>query len=126
MVPVNLRVESSGFHAVPLVCLDKCPPAGKGPLEPVLLDPNYALALLSLDRNAMASQTDQDYFRSVNSESKAYMMVSANGRRDATSKLWVPMVVTVIVVLQIASTTGLFVYLNMSISEVRSFQKVCV
>ncbi|XP_023692983.1 tumor necrosis factor ligand superfamily member 10-like [Paramormyrops kingsleyae] len=67
----------------------------------------------------MASQTDQDYFRSVNSESKAYMMVSANGRRDATSKLWVPMVVTVIVVLQIASTTGLFMYLNMSISEVK-------
>ncbi|KAM8881799.1 TNF superfamily member 10, like [Synchiropus splendidus] len=72
-----------------------------------------------------AHQQQQDYFRSVSSESTTYMMVptagpSAVGRRDAPSKMWVAMVVIVVVVLQIASTTGLFVYLNMSISQVRS------
>uniref|UniRef100_A0A3B3XY21 Tumor necrosis factor ligand superfamily member 10 n=1 Tax=Poecilia mexicana TaxID=48701 RepID=A0A3B3XY21_9TELE len=41
-------------------------------------------------------------------------------RREAPSKMWLAMVVIVVVVLQIASTTGLFVYLNMSISQVRS------
>ncbi|XP_036843163.1 tumor necrosis factor ligand superfamily member 10 [Oncorhynchus mykiss] len=71
-------------------------------------------------------QQQQDYFRSVSSESTTYMMVpattaAANTRRDAApSKMWVAMVVIVVVVLQIASTTGLFVYLNMSISQVRS------
>uniref|UniRef100_A0A4W6FQZ9 Tumor necrosis factor ligand superfamily member 10 n=1 Tax=Lates calcarifer TaxID=8187 RepID=A0A4W6FQZ9_LATCA len=45
---------------------------------------------------------------------------SRTGRKEAPSKMWVAMVVIVVVVLQIASTTGLFVYLNMSISEVRS------
>ncbi|XP_010901055.1 TNF superfamily member 10, like [Esox lucius] len=71
-------------------------------------------------------QQQQDYFRSVSSESTTYMMVpaaapSANARRDSSpSKMWVAMVVIVVVVLQIASTTGLFVYLNMSISQVRS------
>ncbi|XP_052001331.1 tumor necrosis factor ligand superfamily member 10-like [Xyrauchen texanus] len=69
----------------------------------------------------MATQNNQDYFRSVSSESSAYMMVPANGRvRDSPSKLWVAMVVIVVVVLQIASTTGLFVYLNMSLSQVKS------
>ncbi|KAG7484942.1 hypothetical protein MATL_G00055760 [Megalops atlanticus] len=68
----------------------------------------------------METQTTQDYFRSVSSESSAYMMVPANNRRDAPSKLCVAMVVIVVVVLQIASTTGLFVYLNMSISQVKS------
>ncbi len=38
--------------------------------------------------------------------------------RDSPSKLWIAMVVIVVVVLQIASTTGLFVYLNMSLSQV--------
>lgn len=80
--------------------------------------------------NAMATpsaqpQQHQDYFRSVSSESTTYMMVPAAGpsgtrRKDAPSKMWVAMVVIVVVVLQIASTTGLFVYLNMSISEVRA------
>ncbi|XP_028993834.1 TNF superfamily member 10, like [Betta splendens] len=70
-------------------------------------------------------QQHQDYFRSVSSESTTYMMVPAGGpsgtrRKEAPSKMWVAMVVIVVVVLQIASTTGLFVYLNMSISEVRS------
>ncbi|KAJ8405836.1 hypothetical protein AAFF_G00312730 [Aldrovandia affinis] len=68
----------------------------------------------------METQTSQDYFRSVSSESSTYMMVSANNRRDAPSKLCVAMVVIVVVVLQIASTTGLFVYLNMSISQVKT------
>ncbi|KAM9424665.1 TNF superfamily member 10, like [Pholidichthys leucotaenia] len=77
--------------------------------------------------NAMAtpSAQQQDYFRSVSNESTTYMMVPAGGqgaqaRREAPSKMWVAMVVIVVVVLQIASTTGLFVYLNMSISQVRS------
>ncbi|XP_053199142.1 TNF superfamily member 10, like [Scomber japonicus] len=70
-----------------------------------------------------AQQQHQDYFRSVSSESTTYMMVpaggpSGTGRREAPSKMWVAMVVIVVVVLQIASTTGLFVYLNMSISQV--------
>ncbi|XP_041738539.1 tumor necrosis factor ligand superfamily member 10 [Coregonus clupeaformis] len=71
-------------------------------------------------------QQQQDYFRSLSSESTTYMMVpaaaaAANTRRDAApSKMWVSMVVIVVIVLQIASTTGLFVYLNMSISQVRS------
>lgn len=47
-------------------------------------------------------------------------MAAANNRRDGPSKLCVAMVVIVVVVLQIASTTGLFVYLNMSISQVKS------
>ncbi|KAG9338213.1 hypothetical protein JZ751_026966 [Albula glossodonta] len=68
----------------------------------------------------METQPSQDYFRSVSSESSSYMMVSANNRRDAPSKLCVAMVVIVVVVLQIASTTGLFVYLNMSISQVKT------
>lgn len=68
----------------------------------------------------MATQNNQDYFRSVSSESTTYMMVPANSRRDSPSKLWIAMVVIVVVVLQIASTTGLFVYLNMSLSKVSS------
>ncbi|XP_020778402.1 TNF superfamily member 10, like [Boleophthalmus pectinirostris] len=70
-------------------------------------------------------QQHQDYFRSVSSESTTYMMVPTGGppprpRRESPSRMWVAMVVIVVVVLQIASTTGLFVYLNMSISQVRS------
>ncbi|XP_029522274.1 tumor necrosis factor ligand superfamily member 10-like [Oncorhynchus nerka] len=68
-------------------------------------------------------QQQQDYFRSVSNESTTYMMVpaTANMRRDAApSKMWIAMVVIVVIVLQIASTTGLFVYLNMSVSQVRS------
>ncbi|XP_030636109.1 TNF superfamily member 10, like isoform X1 [Chanos chanos] len=68
----------------------------------------------------MATQNNQDYFRSVSSESTTYMMVPTNNRRDGPSKLWVAMVVIVVVVLQIASTTGLFVYLNMSLSQVKN------
>ncbi|CAB1434343.1 unnamed protein product [Pleuronectes platessa] len=70
-----------------------------------------------------SAQQQQDYFRSVSSESTTYMMVPAAGprgpvgRKEAPSKMWVAMVVIVVVVLQIASTTGLFVYLNMSISQ---------
>ncbi|XP_061619299.1 TNF superfamily member 10, like isoform X2 [Phyllopteryx taeniolatus] len=78
----------------------------------------------------MASPSEQqDYFRSVSNESTTYMMVPAGagagaggpggaGRREAPSKMWVALVVAVVVVLQVASTTGLFVYLNMSISQV--------
>uniref|UniRef100_A0A4W5MLX8 Tumor necrosis factor ligand superfamily member 10 n=1 Tax=Hucho hucho TaxID=62062 RepID=A0A4W5MLX8_9TELE len=75
-------------------------------------------------------QQQQDYFRSVSSESTTYMMVPAtaaavSARRDAApSKMWIAMVVIVVIVLQIASTTGLFVYLNMSVSQVRNCQGV--
>uniref|UniRef100_A0A8C8LS34 Tumor necrosis factor ligand superfamily member 10 n=1 Tax=Oncorhynchus tshawytscha TaxID=74940 RepID=A0A8C8LS34_ONCTS len=72
-------------------------------------------------------QQQQDYFRSVSNESTTYMMVpaTANTRRDAApSKMWIAMVVIVVIVLQIASTTGLFVYLNMSVSQVRNCQGV--
>lgn len=67
----------------------------------------------------MATQNNQDYFRSASNESSSYMMVATNNRRDAPSKLWIAMVVIIVVVLQIASTTGVFLYLNMSISQVR-------
>lgn len=75
--------------------------------------------------SAQQHQQNADYFRSVSSESTTYMMVptgspSGSARREAPSKMWLAMVVIVVVVLQIASTTGLFVYLNMSISQVRS------
>lgn len=90
----------------------------------------WFLMVCSCVGNAMATpsaqQQHQDYFRSVSSESTTYMMVPAgapNGtrRREAPSKMWLAMVVIVVVVLQIASTTGLFLYLNMSISQVRSW-----
>ncbi|XP_023653420.1 tumor necrosis factor ligand superfamily member 10-like [Paramormyrops kingsleyae] len=68
----------------------------------------------------MATQNNQDYFRSASNESSSYMMVPTNNRRDAPSKLWIAMVVIIVVVLQIASTTGVFLYLNMSISQVKS------
>uniref|UniRef100_A0A3P9K7P1 Tumor necrosis factor ligand superfamily member 10 n=1 Tax=Oryzias latipes TaxID=8090 RepID=A0A3P9K7P1_ORYLA len=75
--------------------------------------------------SAQQQQQQQDYFRSVSSDSTTYMMVPTGGpsgaaRRETPSKMWLAMVVIVVVVLQIASTTGLFVYLNMSISQVRS------
>ncbi|XP_077445711.1 TNF superfamily member 10, like [Stigmatopora argus] len=76
-------------------------------------------------RQQQQQQQQQDYFRSVSNESTTYMMVPAGGpsgagRPDAPSKTWLALVVAVVVVLQVASTTGLFVYLNMSISQVRS------
>lgn len=73
----------------------------------------------------MATQANQDYFRSVSSESTTYMMVPANGRKESPTKLGLAMVVIVVVVLQVASTTGLFLYLNMSLSQVRDTSLVC-
>ncbi|KAK6316697.1 hypothetical protein J4Q44_G00120970 [Coregonus suidteri] len=46
-------------------------------------------------------------------------MAASNSRRDVLSKLWVTMFVVVVVVLQVASTTGLL-FLNMSVAQVRS------
>lgn len=95
----------------------------------IVLQPLSLFAVCSCVGNAMATpsaqQQHQDYFRSVSSESTTYMMVPAGGpsgtrRRDAPSKMWVAMVVILVVVLQVASTTGLFLYLNMSISQVRA------
>ncbi|XP_018588801.2 TNF superfamily member 10, like [Scleropages formosus] len=62
----------------------------------------------------------QDYFRSASNESSAYMVVPTNARRDAPSRLWVAMVLIAVVVLQVACTTGLFLYLNASVSQVKS------
>ncbi|KAJ8351334.1 hypothetical protein SKAU_G00228100 [Synaphobranchus kaupii] len=68
----------------------------------------------------MATPNNQDYFRSASSESSTYMMVPAKKQRETPSKLWLAMVVIIVVVVQIASTTALFVYLNMSISQVKN------
>ncbi|XP_077598370.1 tumor necrosis factor ligand superfamily member 10-like [Stigmatopora nigra] len=78
-----------------------------------------------IEQQQQQQQTQPDYFRSESNKSTTYMMVPAGGpdgagRPDAPSKMWLALVVAVVVVLQVASTTGLFVYLNMSISQVRS------
>ncbi|MBN3322365.1 TNF10 factor, partial [Atractosteus spatula] len=68
----------------------------------------------------MANHNNQDYFRSASNDSTTYMMMPAKKQGDAPSKLWLAMVVIVVVVLQIASTTGLFVYFNMSIAQTKN------
>uniref|UniRef100_A0A4W5LU14 Tumor necrosis factor ligand superfamily member 10 n=1 Tax=Hucho hucho TaxID=62062 RepID=A0A4W5LU14_9TELE len=60
----------------------------------------------------------RDQFRTV--VEQRHIMAASNSRRDVRSKLWVPMIVIVVVVLQVASTTGLLVFLNMSVAQVRS------
>ncbi|KAJ8247135.1 hypothetical protein GJAV_G00259160 [Gymnothorax javanicus] len=68
----------------------------------------------------MASPSHQEYFRSPSTESSAFIMVPTKDPRNKPSKLWLAMVVIVVVVLQIASTTALFLYLNTSISQVKN------
>ncbi|XP_013984948.1 tumor necrosis factor ligand superfamily member 10 [Salmo salar] len=60
----------------------------------------------------------RDQFRPV--VEQRHIMAASNSRRDVQSKLWVPMIVIVVVVLQVASTTGLLIFLNMSVAQVRS------
>ncbi|CAB1333162.1 unnamed protein product [Coregonus sp. 'balchen'] len=60
----------------------------------------------------------RDQFRPVVEQRD--IMAASNSRRDLPSKLWVPIIVIVVVVLQVASTTGLLVFLNMSVAQVRS------
>lgn len=75
----------------------------------------------SSERNALASEanSDSDYLRSVCSESSSFIMAQPKIAVEAPSKLWITTVFVVMVVLQVASTTGLFVYLNMSVAQVK-------
>ncbi|XP_066570945.1 TNF superfamily member 10, like [Amia ocellicauda] len=68
----------------------------------------------------MDNHNNQEYFRSASNDSTTYMMMPPPKRGDAPSKLWFAMVVMVVVVLQIASTTGLFVFFNMSIAQTKN------
>ncbi|KAL4631699.1 tumor necrosis factor ligand superfamily member 10-like [Arapaima gigas] len=68
----------------------------------------------------MAEPCGQDFFRSASNESSSYMVVATNAPRDAPSRLWVAMALVAVVVLQVACTTGLFLYLNASVSQVKS------
>ncbi|XP_006274189.3 tumor necrosis factor ligand superfamily member 10 [Alligator mississippiensis] len=73
---------------------------------------------------------NNQFFRSDSSDSSACMMGPAAGRgepgagkgrrRQPCSPLWIAMAVMSIVALQIASTTGLFVYFTMSISKLKA------
>lgn len=74
----------------------------------------------SCGRNALASETisDSEYLRSVSSESSSFIMAQPRIPVHAPSKLWISAVFAVMVVLQVASTTGLFFYLNMSMAQV--------
>uniref|UniRef100_A0A9J8CW76 Tumor necrosis factor ligand superfamily member 10 n=1 Tax=Cyprinus carpio carpio TaxID=630221 RepID=A0A9J8CW76_CYPCA len=47
-------------------------------------------------------------------------MVQPKNRLEVPSRLWVTAVVVIVVVLQVASTTGLFIYLNMSVAQART------
>ncbi|KAM9127608.1 tumor necrosis factor ligand superfamily member 10-like [Pangshura tecta] len=75
-------------------------------------------------------QNNQQYFRSDSSDSSACMMGSGAGHKDEPgagkrrkkhcSPVWIAMAVMSILALQIASTTGLFVYFTMSISKLKA------
>ncbi|XP_076835444.1 tumor necrosis factor (ligand) superfamily, member 10 like 3 isoform X2 [Brachyhypopomus gauderio] len=80
--------------------------------------PSFEHEEQSFDRNALASEANSNYLRSVNSESSSFIMVQPKGRMEAPSKLWMIMIVIVMIILQVASTAGLLVYLNISMSQV--------
>jgi len=73
----------------------------------------------SFDRNAAASEGNSEYLQSVSSESSSFIMVQPKNRLEVPSRLWVTTVVVIVIVLQVASTTGLFIYLNMSMAQVK-------
>lgn len=75
--------------------------------------------LESFDRNAAASEGNCEYLQSVSSESSSFIMVQPKNRLEVPSRLWVTAVVVIVIVLQVASTTGLFIYLNMSMAQVK-------
>lgn len=76
--------------------------------------------LESFDRNAAASEGNSEYLQSVSSESSSFIMVQPKNRSiEVPSRLWVTTVVVIVIVLQVASTTGLFIYLNMSMAQVK-------
>ncbi|XP_060747297.1 tumor necrosis factor (ligand) superfamily, member 10 like 3 [Tachysurus vachellii] len=76
----------------------------------------------SSERNALASEdnSESDYPRSARSESSAIIMAQPKIPMEAPSKLWISTVFIVMVAIQVASTTGLFVYLNMSVAQARN------
>ncbi len=83
--------------------------------------------LESFDRNAAASEANCDYLQSVSSESSSFIMVQPKNRLEVPSRLWVTAVVVIVIVLQVASTTGLFIYLNMSMAQVKlHWTKSCI
>lgn len=87
------------------------------------MDPDSAAppqrALQSFDRNAAASEGNSEYLQSLSSESSSFIMVQPKNRLEVSSRLWVTTVVVIVIVLQVASTTGLFIYLNMSMAQVK-------
>uniref|UniRef100_A0A8C2H624 Tumor necrosis factor ligand superfamily member 10 n=1 Tax=Cyprinus carpio TaxID=7962 RepID=A0A8C2H624_CYPCA len=76
--------------------------------------------LESFDRNAAASEGNSEYLQSVSSESSSFIMVQPKNRLEVPSRLWVTTVVVIVIVLQVASTTGLFIYLNVSVAQART------
>ncbi len=83
--------------------------------------------LESFDRNAASSEANCDYLQSVSSESSSFIMVQPKNRLEVPSRLWVSAVVVIVIVLQVASTTGLFIYLNMSMAQVKlHWTKSCI
>lgn len=79
--------------------------------------------LESFDRNAAASEGNSEYLQSVSSESSSFIMVQPKNRLEVPSRLWVTTVVVIVIVLQVASTTGLFIFLNMSMAQVKLHAK---
>ncbi|KAF7237426.1 Tumor necrosis factor ligand superfamily member 10 [Varanus komodoensis] len=77
-----------------------------------------------------AAPAGQQYFRSDSSDSAARMLGPAEGeapacgekrrRRKRCSPVWLAVAAMAIVALQVASTTGLFVYFTMSIAKLKS------
>ncbi|XP_005992947.1 tumor necrosis factor ligand superfamily member 10-like isoform X2 [Latimeria chalumnae] len=67
----------------------------------------------------MAQQNSQDYFRSNSSDSSAYMVVPGGKREPKSNSLWIALALISLLILQTASTAGLFVYFTMSISKVK-------
>nr|XP_033801274.1 tumor necrosis factor ligand superfamily member 10-like [Geotrypetes seraphini] len=77
------------------------------------------------------AQSNQQYYRSDSADSAACMMGPAGAskeeaaggkgkRKKGCSPIWLAMAVMSILALQIASTTGLFVYFTMSISKLKT------
>ncbi|TSL04363.1 Tumor necrosis factor ligand superfamily member 10 [Bagarius yarrelli] len=75
----------------------------------------------SSEKNALASDTNSAsyYLRSERSASASFIMSQPQIPVQTSSKLWITTVFAVMVVLQVVSTTGLFVYLNMSVAQAR-------
>lgn len=64
------------------------------------------------------ASSDSEFVRCVCSESSSFIMAQPTLRGEAPSRLWITTVFIIMAVLQVASTTGLFLYLNMSMAQV--------